>query len=120
MKILLIVVCIVLCGCASAPPAGVERQPAEVKVYGPSELSTNQYDVVSRIWADSWKTAWRLPTYADEETATASLRAEAARLGADGLVNVGCLKQAPSTWFGSAEPSILCYGNAIRMRRSSG
>ena len=109
-----------LAGCASAPPANVERQAADVKVYGPSELSTNQYEVVSRLWVDSWRTAWRLPTYPSEEAAIASLRAEAARLGADGLVNVGCLREAPSTWSGSAQPSILCYANAIRIRRSAG
>jgi len=113
------VACVVLGGCASAPPANVERQAADVKVYGPSELSTNQYDVVSRIWVDSWRTAWRLPTYPSEEEAIASLRAEAARLGADGLVNVGCLTDAPGA-FSRSEPGVLCYANAIRLRRSAG
>jgi hypothetical protein len=115
-----IVVCIVLCGCASAPPASVERQAADVKVYGPSALSTSQYDVVGRIWVDSWQTAWRLPTYPTEEAAIASLRAEAARLGADGIVNVGCLPQPPSMFSSSGASPVLCYANAIRVRRSAG
>jgi hypothetical protein len=109
-----------LSGCAIAPASNVERPAADVKVYTPGELSTNQYEVVSRIWVDSWRTAFRLPTYPSEDEAIASLRVEAARLGADGLVNVACSKQAVSMWSRSAEPAFLCYGNAIRVRRTAG
>jgi uncharacterized protein YbjQ (UPF0145 family) len=104
-----------LAGCASAPERDVGKPSAEVKVYRGSELSPNQYQLVSHVWANSWRTAWRIPTYPDEEAAIASLRDEAGRLGANGLINVVCLNQGTSMWTQSADPGIVCYASAIRV-----
>ena len=106
----------VLCGCASIPRSGVERQGAEVKVYEPKQLAQGQYEVVRRLWVDSWRTAFWLPSDSREAGGIASLQAEAARLGANGLINVSCRDQGHSIWSWSREPAILCYGNAIRVR----
>ena len=110
----------VLSGCASAPQGDVERRAAELNVYGVGQLSANRYEVVSHVWVDSWRTAFWPPTYPTQEEAIASLRAEAARLGADGLVNVVCRDQGRSSWSTSAEPAILCYGSAIRVKPREG
>lgn len=110
----------VLCGCASAPPGDVEKQRSDIKVYNSDQLPPNRYEVVSRIWVNSWRTAFSPPTYPSQDEAIASLQNEAARVGADGLINVICLDQSRSRWFMSAEPAVLCYGNAIRVRRSEG
>ena len=104
----------VLCGCATAPRSGVERQAAEVKIYEPGRLAQGQYDRVRYLWVDSWRTAFWLPTYSSEAEGIASLQAEAARLGANGLINLGCRDQGRSMWSRSREPAILCYGIAIR------
>ena len=106
----------VLSGCASAPQRGVERQAAEVKVYEPQQLAQGQYELVRYLWVDSWRTAFWLPSYSSEAEGIASLQAEAARLGANGLINVSCRDQGRSKWSRSREPTILCYGNAIRVR----
>jgi hypothetical protein len=106
----------VLSGCASAPQSGVERRAAEVKVYEPDQLVQGQYELVRYLWVDSWRAAFWLPSYSSEAEGVASLQAEAARLGANGLINVSCRDQGHSIWSWSREPAILCYGNAIRVR----
>ena len=110
----------VISGCASVPQSGVERAATEVRVYESNNLSANQYEILRRLWVDSWRSAFWLPTYPSETEGIASLQAEASRLGADGLINVVCLDQGPSKWSSSTGPRVLCYGNAIRLRRSAG
>ena len=113
------VVACVLSGCASAPQSGVEKDVTEVKIYGSDQLTASQYEVVGRIWVDSWRSAFRLPAYPSEAEAKASLQAEAARRGADGLINVFCSDLGHSKWsWWNSGPAVLCYGNAIRVRRS--
>ncbi len=92
-----------------------------VKVYGTGQQpAVSQYEVVRHIWVDSGRTAFSVPTYPSEAVGTAALQAEAARWGADGLINVVCLDQGHPKWSSSTEPAVLCYGNAIRMRRNEG
>ena len=112
---LIMAVCL-LSGCASAPNSGVEWQTAQVKVYGPNQPVLGQYEGVRYLWVDSWRTPFWLPSASSEVEGIASLQAEAARLGANGLINVICLDQGHFMWFPSREPSILCYGHAIRVR----
>lgn len=105
----------VLCGCASTPQGGVEGRATEVPTYDSSALNAGQYEVVGRLWGDSWRSAFWVPTYPSEAEAIASVQTEAVRLGADGLINVYCLDQRLSKWFSSQEPAFLCYGVAIRL-----
>jgi uncharacterized protein YbjQ (UPF0145 family) len=110
MALLVVATASVLAGCASAPQSDNPKSPDDVKIYRGSELVPSQYQIVSRLWTDSWRTWRRVPTYAKQEDAIASLRAEAGRIGADGLINVVCLNQQPG-----AETAMLCYGTAIRL-----
>ncbi len=105
----------VLSGCASAPRNDLGHG-AEVKVYEPAQLAQNQYEIVRHLWVDSWRTAFWLPTYSTEAQAIASLQDGAARLGANGLINVSCRDQGHFIQSHNREPAILCYGNAIRVR----
>jgi hypothetical protein len=111
---------LVLSGCATTAQRDVETGPTEIKFYNMSELAGNRYDVVGYLWVDSWRTAFQLPMYPTEDEAMGALRAEAARLGANGLLNVVCMNAGRSRWFQSKEPAFLCYGNAIRIRRNDG
>ena len=86
----------VLSGCASVPQSEINVAATEVKIYAPGKLSVNQYEVVRRIWVDSWRSNFLLPTYPSEADGIASMQAEAARLGADGLINVVCMEQGLS------------------------
>jgi hypothetical protein len=110
----------VLSGCASVPQSGIEGGATEVKVYESTKLAASQYEVVRRLWVDSWRAAFWLPTYPSEAEGIASLQTEAARLSADGLINVICIDQGRSKWSSSPGPRVLCYGNAIRVRRNEG
>ncbi len=111
----------VLSGCASAPPSGAEvRAASDVRIYESNNLASSRYDVVRRVWVESWRSAFWLPTYPTEAEGIASLQTEAGRAGADGLINVICLDQGRSKWSSSQEPRILCYGNAIRLRPNQG
>jgi len=97
---------------ASIAASDVEKRAPEIRIYQLGDPDTDRYDVVSRPWVDSWRSALWVPTYPSEEQAIAALQSEAARGGADALMNVICLNQARP----NAEPAILCYGIGIRLR----
>ncbi len=105
------------CGCASAPPAGTATT---VDVYPANPYVGKPYEVLGPVWAGSWRTAFRLPTFATKDEAVAALQSEAAKLNADALISVSCLDQGRSTWFSSSEPGFLCYGVAIKRGPSPG
>jgi hypothetical protein len=109
-----------LAGCAGIPQGDVERRAADVTVYKVDQRVGQSYDIVRRLWTESWRTAFWAPTFPSEDEAIASMRAEAARMGADGLVNVNCLDQGRSAWSQSPEPALLCYGIAVRLRQKQG
>jgi hypothetical protein len=109
-----------VCGCASVAQGDIEKQAAEIRVYKLAELSGTPYESVGHIWVDSWRTAFFPPAYPGEDEALRSLRAEAARLGANGLVSVVCLDQNTPTKSTNAVPAILCYANAVRVRPRQG
>jgi hypothetical protein len=101
---------------ASFAQSDIDKRTPEVKIYEIGGVGTSQYEVVSRPWGDSWRSAFWVPTYRSEEQAIAALQNEAARHGADALMNVICLNQASP----NAEPAILCYGVGIRLRPTKG
>jgi uncharacterized protein YbjQ (UPF0145 family) len=109
-----------LAGCASAPQNNAAARPDDVRIYGLGQIAASSYDVVSHIWADSWRSAYGMPLHASEAQGVASLRDEAARVGANGLVNVVCLDQGRANWWASPAPAYLCYGVAVRVKASAG
>jgi len=108
------------CGCANSPQAGSEGRAAAVQVYPANPYVGKPYEVLGPLWAGSWRTAFRLPTFPTRDEAIAALQSEAAQLNADALISVSCLDQGRSTWFKSNEPGFLCYGVAIRLPRTLG
>ena len=102
-----------ICGCAVAPRTAATE---DMKVYQPAELAQGQYELIRRLWVDSWRTAFWLPNHPSVADGIAALKVEAARLGANGLIGVDCLDQGHFTLSRSREPAILCYANAIRVR----
>ncbi len=108
------------CGCASPPQAASEGRAAPVQVYEANPYVGKPYEVLGPLWASSWRTAFRIPTYPTKDEAIAALQTEAANLNADALISVSCLDQGRSTWFKSSEPGFLCYGVAIRVGGAQG
>ena len=96
------------------------KAPSDVKIYKGGDLSAAQYQVVSRLWSESWRTAFWVPTFPTQDEAVAALQAEAARRGAEGLINVVCIDQGPSKWTSNPGPAYLCYGNAIQVLPAKG
>jgi uncharacterized protein YbjQ (UPF0145 family) len=116
---LVAVVALLGSGSIGAQQASTETHPDPVPVFEmihPYAVST--YDVVGRLWAGSWRTAFRLPTYAKKEDAIAAMQAEAAKLNADALINMSCVDQQGSTWFAKNEPDYICYAVAIQTRKN--
>jgi hypothetical protein len=93
-----------------------EPRVPELRQYTVGEITPVRYEVVSRQWGDSWRSAFSSPTFPTREQAVAALNNEAVARGADALLNVYCLDQGRWTWSSNTEPAILCYGIAIRVR----
>ena len=106
----------VLCAGIGIAQDDVERRASELKLYTFGEINPTGYEVVGRPWIDSWRSAYRAPTFPSREQAIAALRTEAVRRGADGLLNVSCLDQGHWKWSSNTAPAFLCYGIAIRSR----
>jgi hypothetical protein len=109
-----------LCAGAGIAQSDVEQRAAQVKVYAFGETNTRAYEIVGRPWVDSWRSAFWVPSFPTRELAVAALQTEAARRGADGLLNVNCRDQAPWKWSSNTEPAFICYGIAIRFRTAQG
>ena len=106
-------ICVLFAGAGIAQD-DVAKRASDLKIYTFGEISGSAYAVVGRPWADTWRSAYSMPTFPSQDEAIAALRTEAARRGADGLLNVSCLDQARGKWSWNTEPAFLCYGIAIR------
>lgn len=95
-----------LAGCA-----GIEAK--DVVVYGDAQLKQGRYETVARLWVETWRARFWTPAYTSSEDPVAALQSKAARLGANGLINVACYgdKGFMSLWW----ESFNCYGKAIKV-----
>ena len=88
--------------------------PEDIRIYEPGMLTRDRYEVVTRLWVESWRSAFQVPTHAERSDAVAALKAEAAKRGANALTNLACLvDDAPFP--GVAQPH-FCYALAIRVK----
>ena len=106
----------VLIGAAVAalggPAAGADQ--TTVPIYDATQVGFDRYVVVKRVGIDHWRSAFRIRGHADVASATQAVVNEAARAGADGVVNLTCFDQTDAL-FNPA--GYFCYGNAIRLKR---
>lgn len=96
---------------AALTPAGAVSD--EIRVYDPGILARDRYQIVARLWVESWRSAFQIPTHADQTAAIAALKAEAVRRGANALTNVACLSDDKPFW--GSRPH-FCYALAIRVK----
>jgi hypothetical protein len=96
----------VLSACAST-------KAGDVKIYSPAELERGKYETVARIWVESSRTAFWVPSYSSRDDGVAALKNQAASLDANGLINVDCY--GDSGLFGGRN-AYTCYGRAIKVR----
>ena len=83
---------------------------APVKVFDAGELTPSRYTVIERIWTGTWGASFWLPSHDDAAAAVAALTDKAARLRADGVVNLHCLNDRG--W----SNGYYCYGLAIKLK----
>ena len=84
----------------------------DVKIYSPAELKQGDYQIVKRIWVESWRTALWVPTDSSRDDGIAALKDKAKSLDANGLINVDCY--GDSGLFGGSL-AYTCYGKAIKV-----
>ena len=94
--------------------AGCATLKAEdVKVYNPAQLKQGEYETVARLWVETWRPPFWVPTFSSPGRGVAALQDKAAALGANGLINVDCYGDKGFFSFGSE--SFTCYGKAIKV-----
>ena len=91
-----------------------DQSKSEVKIYSPAELRQGDYETVKRIWVDTWRTPFWVPTYSSRDDGIAALKDKAASLDANGLINVDCY--GDSGLFGGSV-AYTCYGKAIKVSK---
>ena len=97
---------------AALTPVAVAA-PDDIRVYDPGILTRDRYEIVKRLWVESWRSAVYIPGRTDQAAAIAAMKDEAMRRGANGLTNVACLVDDRPVW-GSGPH--FCYALAIRIR----
>jgi uncharacterized protein YbjQ (UPF0145 family) len=83
---------------------------AQVKVFDATELTLDRYTVVTRIWTQTWRSAFWVSTYDEVADAISALTSKAADAGANGVINLHCLND--TGWGGG----YFCYGLAIKLK----
>ena len=84
-----------------------------VPVYDATQLAIDRYTVIARLGVQDRESAIRIRGHRDLESAQHALVSDAARRGADGVINLTCFDQTDRI-FNPA--GYYCYGNAIKLR----
>lgn len=84
---------------------------SQVEVYRSMQLTPSRYTVVKRIWIDDWRSNTTYPSFDGEQAGIDAMKREAAKVGANGIMNVICLD--PSS--GKEKARLLCYGDAVKV-----
>ena len=94
--------------------ASAQQTPPAVPVYDATQLALGRYTVLKRIPVGDWRTAFWVGGHDDIAAAQNAVLGEAARLGADGVINLVCLDQTDRLW---SPAGYYCYANAISLKR---
>ena len=85
-----------------------------VPIYDATEIAFDRYVVIKRIGIENWRSALGIGGHPTLDAAKSAVVNEAARVGADGIVNLTCFDQTDRI-FNPA--GYFCYGNAIRLKK---
>jgi hypothetical protein len=96
---------------AGAIPALAGEADPPVRIFDTGELTLDRYTVIERLWTGTWRAAFWIPAHRDASSAIDALTAQAADLGADGVINLHCVNDA-----GGISRGYYCYGLAIRLK----
>ena len=95
------------------PAAHAQAEADKVTIHESVTSAPPRYQIIKRVWVESWRSAFRVPTYRSQEEAAADFRRQAASLGGDGVINFGCYNRviSPNPPPGSA---LSCNGTIVR------
>jgi hypothetical protein len=99
-----------LCACSSAPKQAA-GDASQVQVYRSMQLTPSRYKVVKRIWIDDWRSNFYYPEFDSEQAGVDAMKREAAKVGANGIMNIICLDRSG----GQSKGGLLCYGDAVKL-----
>lgn len=99
-------VCAVAQSNQSAP-----TDPQAIPVYESVAPITRRFEIVKRLWTESWRSVLVVPGYESREQAVAAFREHAVSLGGNGVVNFGCYR-LPGTFGGGTR--LACNGTIVR------
>ena len=99
-----------LSACASHAPM-TAGNPDQVSIHESVVSAPPRYEIIKRLWAESWRSAFRVPAYASSEDAMADFRRQAASLGGNGVINFGCYRLSGVSGSGTR---LACNGTIVR------
>ena len=104
-------------GCAAAPVVAQATQPAApagpqaIPIYESVTNTSRRFEILKRLWSESWRAPLAVPGYESREQAEAAFREHAASLGGNGVVNFGCYR-LPGVFGGGSR--LACNGTIVR------
>jgi hypothetical protein len=85
--------------------------PQAIPVYESVTDTTRRFEIIKRLWTESWRSLLVVPGYESREQAIAAFREHAASLGGDGVINFGCYR-LPGAFGGGTR--LACNGTIVR------
>ena len=95
-----------LSACATRAPT-VPVSPEQVAIHESVTSAPPRYEIIKRLWVESWISAFGVPRYASMDEAKAAFRGHAADLGGNGVINFGCYHPVDSDRY-------YCNGTVVR------
>ena len=96
---------------AQEKPPAAAAGPHAIPVYESVTSTTARYEIVKRLWTESWRSPFVVPGYESREEAVAAFREHAASLRGNGVLNFGCYRMPGVFGTGSR---FACNGTIVR------
>jgi uncharacterized protein YbjQ (UPF0145 family) len=99
---------------ASATAQSNQPAPADpqaIPVYESVNATSRRFEIIKRLWTESWRSLLAVPGYESREQAVAAFREHAASLGGNGVINFGCYR-LPGVFGGGTR--LACNGTIVR------
>ncbi|MBC7803016.1 MAG: hypothetical protein H7Y16_03985 [Candidatus Parcubacteria bacterium] len=110
LRLCLAIAAALLAGCATKAPVA-SGNPEQVVIHESVVSAPPRYEIVQRLWSESWSSSFRVPLYATQEDAMNDFRRRAASLGGNGIVNFGCYRRPGASGNGT---KLNCNGTVVR------
>ena len=94
---------------SAAQPAPADAQA--IPIYESVTSTTKRFEIIKRLWTESWRSLFVTPGYRTREEAVAAFREHAASLGGNAVINFDCYRLPGSFNFGTR---LACNGTVIR------